>query len=238
MFITQFGQVYRKTPLAAVIAAAAFFAAPSARADLIISIASPNADLTGTGPYATLDINLVDPTHATFTFTSLTNGGFTYLMGGAGTAALNVNGAYSLSAVTETNSFVGFTPDGILVVNNPGNVDGFGLFNLSLDNFDGFSYAGDFVQFTLTAVGTSWASEADVLTPNGSGLEAAIHAFECPVTCNQAEGATATGYAAVGGIEGGGGGGGGTGGAVPEPPTMLIFGASLVGLALLQRRRA
>src|SRR5438128_2509588 len=76
-----------------------------------ITIGNPNTALACcTGPYATVDINLTTSTTATITFTSLTNGGYIYLMGDGGTADLNVNGTYSLGAVTESNSISGFTP--------------------------------------------------------------------------------------------------------------------------------
>jgi hypothetical protein len=57
--------------------------------------------------------------------TSQTTNGVTFLMGDGGTADLNVNGAYTLGAVTETG-LAGFTPT--YIGNAPGQVDGFGHF--------------------------------------------------------------------------------------------------------------
>src|SRR5215467_5257621 len=52
-----------------------------ARADFIVPLAVPNAALSGfTGPYVQLDIHLIDSSHATVTFESLTQGGNIYLM--------------------------------------------------------------------------------------------------------------------------------------------------------------
>src|SRR5215470_1772052 len=63
------------------------------------------------GPFIHVDVNRTDSTHATITFTSLTNSGNIYLMGGQGAVGVNVNATvFGLSAATGTNSGTGFTP--------------------------------------------------------------------------------------------------------------------------------
>src|SRR6266700_8078546 len=85
-------------------------AVPAARAVVVdstdITIGVPNAGLSGfTGPYANLHIDLTTATTADVTFTSLTNGGFLYMLGDGGTADLNVNGSFTLGPVAESTAF-------------------------------------------------------------------------------------------------------------------------------------
>jgi len=177
---------------------------------------NPNPALSGfTGPYATATITLTDSTHATVTFDSLKNGGYIYLLGDGGTADLNVNGAYTLGAVTETNSISGFTPT--FSANAPGQVDGFGTFNLSLNNDGGFTDSATHIAFTLTKTSGSWADASSVLTANGDGAFVAVHAFACAEGtsgsgCTTSTGAAATGFAANGGAVN-----------TPEPTTISLL---------------
>jgi hypothetical protein len=100
-----------------------------------------------TGPYAQVSITRVDDFTANIVFTSLMTNGVTFLMGDGGTADLNVTGPYSLGTVTGVG-LPGFTP--IFIGNSPGQVHGFGVFNLSLDNFDGYGDAANSVSFQIT----------------------------------------------------------------------------------------
>jgi hypothetical protein len=171
-----------------------------------ITLSAPNSALSGfTGPYATVTIDLTTSTTATVTLDSLTNGGYVYLMGSQGAADLNVNGTYTLGPVTETNSFSGFTSS--FKANNPGQVSSFGMFKLSLDNNGGFTDSATKISFVLTDTSGTWASAANVLSPNSGGYDAAMHAFACATPCTVSEGAAVSGYAST-----------------PEPATMLRHG--------------
>ncbi len=64
----------------------------NASADSVFNLDTGNSAISGyTGPYASVDVNLTSATMATITFTSLTNSGNIYLMGGGGSVGVNVN---------------------------------------------------------------------------------------------------------------------------------------------------
>jgi len=198
-----------------------------ASADVFTStIGVGNSSLTGfSGPYANVNISLnAAGTVATVTFTSDIVGGNIYLMGDGGSADLNVNGAYTLAIVTESNAGTGFTPT--FLNNTSGNADGFGVFNLSLNNTNGFSDSADTISITLTKNSGTWSSAANVLTPNADGFDAAVHTFVTSSPANVSNGVLATGFAAETGV-----------GVVPEPVSMLLFGTGLVALGAKFRRR-
>jgi hypothetical protein len=63
-----------------------------------IAIGVPNTGLSGfSGPFANVHNDLTSTTTASVSFTSLTIGGYLYLLGGQGAADLNVNGSYNLT---------------------------------------------------------------------------------------------------------------------------------------------
>jgi hypothetical protein len=199
-----------------------------AKADLILNLSQGNSAIGGfTGPYGSVDIHLMDSTHATATFTAGSGGGNVYLFGDGGSVDLNVNGTYALVGTpTGTNlPSAGFsTPS--FVANSPGQVDGWGHFDLSLNFFDGFKDAANSITFEIQDLSGTWASAAAVLMDNANGAEAAAHTFVCADPCTQAEGAAATGFSANGG----------TNIPIPEPGALSILGFSLLGLVGFVRK--
>src|SRR5215471_13755849 len=98
-----------------------------------------NSAISGfTGPYVHVVVDRTTTTTATVTFTSLTNSGNIYLMGDGGSVGLNVVGSGTFT-VTGSNSGTGFTP-GPYSGGGAGNEDGFGVFNLTVNSFDGFTH--------------------------------------------------------------------------------------------------
>ena len=211
------------------------FAPRGASAVITISLDTPNAAISGyTGPYGTVSVVFVDATHATVSLMSNTVGTNIYLFGDGSTIALNTNGTATASGIMGANAGSGFSP-GPFTQTSPvphatQQVNGFGKFNMVIDDFDGFSNTVDSLSFTLTKGSGTWADESAILTPNANGARAAGHVFVAPCTgtpcvANQSTGALTTGFAS------------GSGGpirptevSVPEASTFLFFGAGLLGL--------
>jgi len=216
--------------IAALSAAVLAICVDAARADFIVPLAVPNAALSGfTGPYAQLDIHLIDSTHATVTFQSLTHGGNIYLMGDGGTVGLNVNAtSFTLSGLGGTNSGTGFSP-GPLSDGGAGNEDGFGSFNLTINSFDGFTHSSDEVTFSLTNNSGLWGSAASVLAENNMSNFAAAHIFVTPSPANASNDALITGFAALPA--------GGFPDFVAEPGSLALLGVAFLGLGTVVHRR-
>ena len=103
-----------------------------------------------------------------------------------------------------------------------GNVDGFGTFNQTTNNHDGFASAVTSVTFTLTLTSGSWANAMSVLvltTGNNGGWLAAAHIFAI------GNSSISTGFAA----------GNGTAGVPDGGATVMLLGAAL-GLLGVARR--
>ena len=190
-------------------------------------IGVPNTAIsTYAGPYAQLDVTLVDSTHADIAITSLTNGNLLYLLGDGSSIALNIAGTPSIvggiGGITGSNSYPGFTP-GPLTGITSGKVDGLGSYNLVVDGFDGYTHSFTSLSFEVASSGVNWTDASQVLVDNLKGYFAANHIFVADVN-NLGDGALATGYAANGGSP------------VPIPAAIWIFASGLVGLIGIRKR--
>ena len=216
--------IFKKTLM--FVAAAVFFTAASASADTITYILDAgNAGISGyTGPYGEISVTLTDSNTATITMTAYSTASNIYLFGDGGSVGLNTNG----SATFNTGSVSGITqPQNspvapILTSGGAGNEDGWGSFNFTLNNFDGFKNAFATLTFTIDKTSGTWANAADVLTANADGNTVAAHIF---VANSDGSNTGSTGFATDGGTS------------VPDGgSTVTLLGSALVAFSLLRRR--
>jgi hypothetical protein len=219
--------------IVAVLIALAGLGLQQAKADTIYTLSAGNTALTSagfTGPYATVDVHLVTSDTATVTFTGLTQtiSGTTYqyLFGDSSSVGVNVNASsWTISGITGTNSGTGFTP-GPYSDGGSGQVDGFGVVNQTVTDFDGFKNSASVVTFVLTNQTTTlWTSSSSVLIANSQGTIVAAHIFVTTSPANASNSALVTGFAA-------------NGGAVNTPDggtTVMLLGAALGALGMARR---
>ncbi len=211
--------------IAALLVAVASVSLQQAKADTSsFNLSVGNPAISGyPGPYVSVTVNRTNSTHATITFTSLTAAGNIYLMGDGSSVAVNVNAtSWTLTNVTGLNSGTGFTP-GPYSNGGSGNVDGFGVFNQTINSFDGFGHSSSTIHFTLTNTSGTWATAAAVLAANSGGSLAAAHIFVTVSPANAVNGALSTGFAA-------------NGGQVPDGgTTVMLLGVALGALGMVRR---
>jgi hypothetical protein len=191
-----------------------------AKAITTYSLGAGNSAISGyPAPYGSASVSLVGNT-ATITFTAANTASYQYLFGDGGSVAVNVNGAFTLGAITGTH-LPGFGPS-TYSNGGAGNEDGFGSFNLTINTMGGYTTASNSITFTLTG---SWANAGSVLTANANGALVAAHIFVAAFPANVRGGALATGFAA-------------NGGAVNTPDggtTVMLLGAALGVLGMARR---
>ena len=201
-----------------------------AKADVFnFQLSQGNTALTGggfTGPYANVSVTTNGTNVATITFTSLTqtvNGNsYIYLFGDGSSVAVNASAASTITGIAA----VGLPGFDAPILSDAGskNVDGFGVLNHTVKNFDGFSHATNSITITLTKTSGNWGLANTVLTGNGNNVFAAAHIFVTLNPPNQANGAAVTGFAAPGGS------------IVPDGgTTVMLLGMALGALGMVRR---
>jgi hypothetical protein len=165
-----------------------------------------------TGPFGTVDISVSGQT-ATITFTAATG----YSFGDGSSAAVELNsGSFTPGTITES-------PDNSPVFALNQSADGFGKFDLVVDQHD-FSLHEPSITFTVTNndAGVTWLADgSNVLAFNEKDFDAAAHIFS--------DALGKTGFA-------------GEGPGTPPPPpvpdsgtTAMLLGAGLSALGLMRR---
>jgi len=187
---------------------------------------TPNSDISTYGSsFGTVSVSLVNPNTAQITFTAGSFGAYHFLFGDGGSVALNVNGAVTYggySSITQPQT-QGGAPQTPTFTQSSGNEDGFGNFNFQLNNVDGYQHAVSAITFTIDLNSGTWASDADVLTPNANLDVVGAHIFVV-----NADGTWSntgfTGYAA---------------GSTPPVPdggsTVALLGCALAGIGAVGR---
>jgi VPDSG-CTERM motif len=222
--------IFKKTLVLA--AATILITAASARADTI-TLDNSNISSNVT-TYATVEYTLDVATQtATFTFTA----GSGYVLMDGSAAGLNIDStAFTANFSSATASSVpGSSPslasfDYYIVPPPPGNVDGFGSFNLQLNLAGGYGDSASVIVFTVTNTsGTAWVTESDVLFSNTKDGSAVAHVAPTSL------GGACTGYASDGTTTSTGGSG--SCASVPDGgSTVALLGSVLIALGLFARK--
>ena len=132
--------------------------------------------------------------------------------------------SWTLGAITGANGGAGFSPASYSDAGSK-NVNGFGIFNQTIDSGDGFTHSSDTISFSLTDTSGTWASAMAVLLANSTGSLAEAHIFVTDFPADASNGAIATGFASNGADT------------VPDSgSTVLLLGGALSALGLVSRK--
>lgn len=179
-------------------------------------------------PYGSVAVNLLTSTTANVTFTAGSATGFNYFFIDGGAADVNVNATSWTITNLLTNGLNGAT----LADSGSGNVDGWGVFNQTTTQTDGYADRATSISYLLTDTSGTWLTSDNVLTANAFGHTVGAHIAVCDTTanptCNSTIGAAFTGFATNGPPVN-----------VPEPATwgLMLVGFFGAGSLLRSRRR-
>jgi hypothetical protein len=162
---------------AAALGFAALFTSP-ANADTFTSILTvPNNTLAGLpGPFGTVTVTTPSPNSTTATITFDANTALNYSFIDSSIVDANINASsFTIGNFTGTPAPGSSFNVANLTNGGSGNVDGFGVFNQTVNNKDGFAQRAIEVDFTVTDTSGTFASAASALAFNSLGFDAAAH---------------------------------------------------------------
>jgi len=191
-------------------------------ADTIYSLNVGGTGLGGSAPWGTVTVSLTNANTATVTFTAAGSNVF-FDSNAFNFNTLGTLSGYSLNTCDGSPGPTTNAPCISGVLTPSGNVSSFGSFTYGFNMFDGPTDGTQTATFTLTLGGAGWSSDSLVLFKNTpDGFDVAAHV--CPGgagACNNL-----TGWA-----------GDGSSTSTPEPGSIALLSAGLIGLGGLVRRR-